>query len=302
LRLSVWLVVNPRAGGGRGSKVVDGLVPLLRRQGIDPIVRICANGNQPAQIARRATAEGADLVVAIGGDGHAAAVAEGVLGSDATLAVMPAGSANDYARVLGVRRFDLDWQARLLARRPTRRVDVIRVEMGDSVRHVLSVSGTGFDAQVAERAMRITWLHGAPRYVMAMLAELPSFTGGRFIITVDGVRREQAAMLVAVAKSSTYGGGMRVAPQADLFSGRLEVCIVGQLSRLNFLRAFPSVFRGTHVNHPAVTMLRAMEVSIEADRAFGVLGDGELLGRLPATFRVEPAALSVVSPLQPVRN
>lgn len=294
--MAVWLVVNPRAGGGRGARVLAGVVPLLRAEGIEPIVHVCADGDEPRLVARRAAEDGADLVVAIGGDGHAAAVAEGVIGTPTTFAVMPAGSANDYARVLGVRRSDLRWHARLLAERPTARVDVIRVDMDGATRHVLSVGGTGFDARVAERALRLTRLRGAPRYVAAMLAELPSFTGGNFSITVDDERREVAAMLIAVANGSTYGGGMRVAPAADLRSGRLEVCVVGQLSRLGFVRAFPSVFRGTHVRHPAVTMLQAREVTISADRPFGVLGDGELLGRLPARFRVLPGVLSVVAP------
>jgi diacylglycerol kinase (ATP) len=293
--LSVWVVVNPRAGGGRGARVNAGLLPLLRRHGIEPTVHVCASGTEPELVARSAVSASADLVVAIGGDGHAAAVAAALVDTDVMLAVVPAGSANDYARALGVRDLKLAELAALIAGRPAQRVDVMRVSTAATTRHVLTVGGTGFDARVAERAMAISRLRGAPRYVAAMLAELPNYVGAGFSLALDGQRRDVPAMLVAVAKGSTYGGGMRVAPSAHLQSGRLEICIVGRLSRLDFLRAFPSVFRGTHVDHPAVTMLSGDEISISADRTLGVVGDGELLGALPATFSVRPRALSVLA-------
>ena len=172
---------------------------------------------------------------------------------------------------------------------------MIRAQTAAGVRHVLMVGGTGFDARVAQRAMEIVRLRGAPRYVAAMLAELPNLSGARFSLAVDGEARVFAAMLVAVANGSTYGGGMRVAPAAHLQSGTLEVCVVGELSRSAFVRAFPRVFRGSHVRHPAVTMLRGTDVAIDADRALGVVGDGELIGTLPARFTVLPRALSVIA-------
>lgn len=293
--MAVWLIVNPRAGGGRGAAVLAGLQPLLEQRGHRPVVHVCASGDEPTALARAAVDAGAELVVAVGGDGHAAAVAEGLLGSTASLAVIPAGSANDYARVLGLRGLGLADLARLLDERPARSVDVIRVSSAAGVRHVLSVGGTGFDAIVAERAMRIGRLRGTPRYVAALLAELPRFAAGRFTLELDGERREMPATLIAVANSSTYGGGMRVAPAASLQSGWLEVCVVGEMSRLEFLRAFPRVFAGAHVKHPRVTMLRAHQVRISADVPRTVLGDGELVGRLPADFQVLPGALSVLA-------
>jgi diacylglycerol kinase (ATP) len=292
----VWLVVNPRAGGGRGARVLAGLLPLLRGEGLHPsVVHVCADGDEPAAVTRAAVADGAEMVVAIGGDGHAAAVADVLVGTDVRLAVVPAGSGNDYARALGVRNRDLRTLARLIAGQRAQPVDVMRVEAAGRTRHVLTVGGAGFDAQVAGRAMDISRLRGAPRYVAAMLAELPHYAPADFAIDVDGKRQELAAMLVAVAKGSTYGGGMRVAPSAHLQSGTLEVCIVGALSRLGFMRAFPSVFRGTHIGHPRVRMLRGEQVTISADRALGVIGDGERLGALPATFTVLPASLAVVA-------
>lgn len=293
--MAVWLVVNPRAGGGRGARVLSALLPHLRTEGIEPMVHVCADGNEPAAVTRQAVDDGAEMIVAIGGDGHAAAVANVLVGSAVTLAVVPAGSANDYARALGVRKRDMRTLARLIARREARPVDVMRAETAGQVRHVLTVGGSGFDAQVAGRAMSIGRLRGSPRYLAAMLAELPHYASADFSIDLDGQQQDVAAMLVAVAKGSTYGGGMRVAPAAHLQSGSLEVCVVEKLSRLQFMGAFPRVFVGRHTSHPRVQMLRGEEVRLSADRALSVIGDGERLGALPATFRVLPAALSVIA-------
>jgi diacylglycerol kinase (ATP) len=292
--LRVALIVNPRAGAGRGGRVLAKAVPLLRVHGREPVVHVCSNGGEPARLARQAVDAGAELVVAVGGDGQAAAVAQGILGTGARLGILPAGSADDFARSLGVPRRDTAAAVALLLHGHCRLIDVVRVEMEDDVRHFLNVGGTGFDAVVARRAERIPLLRGAGRYVLAIGRELPTFRAGRFRLTVDGSTREIDAMMIAVANGPTYGGGMRVAPGARLDSGRLDVCVVGRVSRVGFARAFPSVFAGRHVDHPQVTMLQGREVEITADRQFGLTGDGELIGRLPATFRLLPSVLPVI--------
>jgi diacylglycerol kinase (ATP) len=293
-QLSVALVVNPQAGGGLGRRVLRDALPILRSHGIEPAIHVCTDGTEPTRRTQQAVADGAELVVAVGGDGQAAAVAAGLLGTDAQLGLLPAGSANDFARAVGVPRNDVAAAVRLLIEQRTQRIDVVRVDAPDGVRHFLNVGGTGFDAVVARRAEQIPLLRGAGRYVLAVLSELPTFQAGRFRLTIDGVEHSLEAMMIAIANGSTYGGGMRVAPGALLNSGRLEICIVRRLSRARFLRAFPLVFNGSHVDHPQVTMLHGCRIEIAADREFGVTGDGELIGRLPASFQVLAGVLPVV--------
>lgn len=290
----VVLIVNPVAGGGRGSRVLSAVLPAFSAHGIHPVVHVTANGNEPRHVARAAAEDGADLVVAVGGDGHAAAVAEGLVGSNAVFAVMPAGSADDYARTLGMPRRDVPAAVSAILDGPVEAVDVMRVRTSTGERTFLNVIGTGFDAAVAAAAERITVFRGSGRYVLAILRVLPRFSAASLELTIDGVPHRQRAMMIAIANGPAYGGGMRVAPQASLTSGELEICIVGETSKVQFMRAFPRVFRGTHVDHPAVTMLRGREIEIVADNPLEVIGDGERIGRLPATVRVLPAALSVV--------
>jgi diacylglycerol kinase (ATP) len=290
----VALIVNPTSGGGRGWHVLGQVLPLLRPAGFKPEVLLCMNGVEPAQVARDAVANGHRLVVAVGGDGHAAAVGQGLIGSAAALAVLPAGSANDYARTIRMPVGNVRAAVDAIRERRIEAVDTIRVSTGTGERHFLNVVGTGFDAAVAGREEKIPVLRGAGRYVLALIAELPRFNAATITLDVDGATREMRAMMVAIANGTTYGGGMRVAPAATLTSGRLEVCIVGDLSKPEFLRAFPRVFRGTHVTHPAVTMLSGNEVRIAADRPLRLIGDGEWFGELPATVTVEPRSLRVV--------
>jgi diacylglycerol kinase (ATP) len=288
------LIVNPTSGGGRGWRVLGQAAPLLRKAGLQPEVIMCSNGDEPGLLARQAAEAGHVLVVAVGGDGQAAAVAAGLVGSDTTFALLPAGSANDYARTLGMPRGNVAAAVDAIATGRTARVDTVKVAVAGRERHFLNVIGTGFDAVVAGRAEKIPVLRGTGRYVLALMAELPRFKAATITLDVDGETRELRAMMVAIAKGNSYGGGMRVAPSATLDSGRLEVCVVGEVSKPAFLRAFPRVFRGTHVTHPAVTMLTGREVRLAADRPLRLIGDGEWFGELPATVTVDPGSLTVV--------
>ncbi|MEO6351362.1 MAG: diacylglycerol kinase family protein [Candidatus Limnocylindrales bacterium] len=291
---NIVLIVNPVAGGGRGKRALRDALPILKERGLDPEVHVTASGDEPPHIARAAAAAGADLVVAIGGDGHLAAVGEGLVGTDTPMAVLAAGSANDYARTIDMPRANVRAAVDAILEAQTRRVDVLRVEpAGAPARTFLNVIGTGFDAAVAAAAERITMFRGSGRYVIAIMRVLPRYEASELRLTVDGKPHTQRAMMIAIAKGPAYGGGMRVAPNASLDSGELEVCIVGELSKIAFVRAFPRVFKGTHVTHPAVTMLRGKTIEIDADSSLQLMGDGEKAGTLPAIVSVMPAALWV---------
>jgi diacylglycerol kinase (ATP) len=288
------LIVNPVAGGGRGKRVLGEALETFREAGIVPPVYITAAHGEARDIAAGVARSGADVIVALGGDGHAAAVGEALVGTGVALAVLPAGSANDYARSLRMPRRNVRGAVATIIRGEIRLVDTIRVRNSGAERHFLNVVGTGFDAAVAERAERIPYLRGTGRYVVALARELPRFQAAEIELTIDGERHAQRAMMVAIANGHSYGGGMRIAPEASLDSGWLEVCIVGDVSKAEFVRAFPRVFRGTHVSHPRVTMLRGREVTVAADRPLTLMADGENVGQLPAHVSVAGKALAVV--------
>jgi diacylglycerol kinase (ATP) len=227
------------------------------------------------------------------------AVVNGLLGvTRATeLGVLPVGTGNDLARSLGLPVVAEEaW--RVAIGPSTRRIDVARALNGDGrERWFASAGGIGFDAQVADAmATRRGWQAGRAGYLLTTLAELRRFENRRLTMTLDGESRERQVLLVAIANGAYYGGGMRIAPDAQPDDGLLDLCVVGDISRLTAIRQLPNLYRGTHVRHPAVSMLRARSVLVEGDALTRVHLDGEPFGGLPLEVALEPAALTVAVP------
>jgi diacylglycerol kinase (ATP) len=206
--------------------------------------------------------------------------------------VIPAGGGNDAARSLGLPADDPLAAAGMLTRLHRRPADLATV----GGRAYLNVAGAGFDSEVNRLAnQRLRWARGRPRYVGAVLAELVLGRMASFELALDGQPERLSGWLVAVANGPSYGGGMLVAPRASLADGLLEVVVIGTIGKLEFLRTFPKVFSGRHVDHPAVAVHRAARVDLAADRPLAVYADGEPAGTLPATFEVRPAAVTVLA-------
>ena len=171
----------------------------------------------------------------------------------------------------------------------------MRVTTGAERRHYVNIAGCGFDSEVNEAANAMGRTLGATgTYVAALLKTLSRFSPAGFRIELDDEVVEGPHMLVVVGNAISYGGGMKVTPFASIVDGLLDVCLLEALSKPAFLRAFPRVFRGTHVSHPAVRMHRATRVKVEADRRVMVYADGERVGPAPAVFEVVPEAVPVI--------
>ena len=212
--------------------------------------------------AARAVADGVPTLVVVGGDGMAHLGTNLVATTPTRLLVVAGGTGNDVATNLGLPVNDPAAAVALLEHGTTRAVDAGRVrngELGD--RWFAGVLGAGFDAVVNARAQRMRWPRGQMRYNLAILRELPVFHAIPYAVELDGQRIETRAMLVTVANTTSFGGGMRVSPDADMADGLFDVMIVHELSIPAFLRVFPRVFSGTHVGHPAVEIAPGRPVS-----------------------------------------
>jgi diacylglycerol kinase (ATP) len=256
----------------------------------------------PAELARAAAARGDDLI-ACGGDGVVSVVAGVAADHGRRLAVVPTGSGNDFARVLG---FDL--------RRPLDALRVVAdgagvdrtVDLGRvNGRWYTTVATSGFDSEVSRWARERRRLSGTALYVVAVLRTLAVHRPQRFRLTVGDEAHDVTAWLVAAANGPSYGGGMRIAPEARLDDGCLDVTVVGPVSKPGFVKAFPKVFEGTHLEHPQVQTFRGTTVKVEildgnGDGSPGeTWADGEPAGALPATLEAVPGALVVRAPAPP---
>jgi diacylglycerol kinase (ATP) len=291
--MTVVVVANPTAGRGKAGKLIGRVDAELNALGIEHHVRVSQSAGDLEHLAKRAAEDGAEIVAVLGGDGSVGAAANGLIGTEAALAVLPAGTGDDFAKAIGSGKIAA--ATRLLASPDIRRVDAVKVTAGAQVRLYVNVAGAGFDSEVNEAANTMSVkLGGTGTYLAAILMTLRRFVPARYEIAVDGEPIGLEAMLVVVGNGRSYGGGMKVFPHASITDGVIDVCIVHALSKAAFLRAFPRVFRGTHTDHPKVTMLRGSRVTIEANRRIQVYADGERVGSLPAIFEVCPGALRLV--------
>src|SRR6478672_7710002 len=286
------VIVNPAAGRGRTRKLLPSIE--ARAAAVGAKVAVSMNPDAPGPLAREAAAIGHDLV-ACGGDGLAAAVAGVAADTGRRLAVVPTGAGNDFARGLGYDpKHPLDAFG-ALEHGHDRVVDLGRI----NGRWYTCVTASGFDAEANRWANTVHRLSGTALYVAAVLRTLAVYKPHPFRLTVDGDAHEIKAWLVAVGNGPSYGGGMNIAPAASLDDGRLDVTVVGEMTRLQMLVNFPKVFKGTHTTHPKVTTYRATRVELESlDHAvpMDVYADGERVGPLTASMAAGSGALTVRVP------
>ncbi|MFD7791891.1 diacylglycerol kinase [Streptomyces sp. NPDC059759] len=292
----ITLFVNPTAGRGRGAHAAQPAASAFRAAGFSVRTVFGEDAADGLARARAAVAAGTGALVAVGGDGMANLALQAVAGTDTPFGLIPVGTGNDFARALGLPLRAPAAAARLTAdalkEDRLRAVDLGRVD-GTWFGTVLA---SGFDSRVNDRGNRMRLPVGRFRYDLAMLAELAAFRPFAYRLTLDGGEtREIEATLVAVGNGSSYGGGMRICPGADLGDGLFDVTVVGNCGRATLLTVFPKVYRGTHVDHPVVTVHRAARVELVAAGVTGY-ADGEPLGALPLTAECIPGAVRVALP------
>lgn len=292
----VTLVVNPSSGKGRAQELLPHVAGRLRDGGLDLTIQLSRDYAE-ARALIDAAAAGGGVVAVMGGDGmmHLGlnAVAEQYASGDETvaLAMIPAGTGNDLCRGLGLPPGDAIGATQLIVSGRPSLVDVMEV----AGRRIGTVLATGFDALVNRRANALAYPKGSMRYPIATLAELRVFSPLRYQLVIDGEPRDLDAMLVAVANTSCYGGGIQIAPDADPRDGRLDLTIIHPVGRFRLLRLLPKLYTGDFVSDPCVERLHATEVQVDGP-GLVAFGDGELLGATPLTARIAPAALPVFTP------
>ena len=284
------VIVNPSAGGGRARKVLPELEGALRARGLDYRLVLTTSPDHGREEALGAAAAG-QIPVVMSGDGLIGQIGGALAGAEVPMGVIPGGRGNDLARVLGIPT-EIPGAVELLAAGPTRTIDVGEV----NERRFLGIASCGFDSDANRIANQARLVKGRLVYVYAALRALAAWRPARFELLLDGEPHSFTGYSVAVANNKAFGGGMFIAPDAELDDARLDVVWTGQVGKLRFLVNLPKVFKGSHVDNDEVTVLRAAEVQISADRPFAVYADGEHLVDLPATIRVLPRALTVIAP------
>lgn len=239
-------------------------------------------------LAAHAVAEG-QTVVSLGGDGLAGRLAGALAGTDGVLAVLPGGRGNDFARALGLPK-DPVAACAAVTDGVLRRVDVADV----NGQPFATIATVGFDSVANRIANDARFVRGTVVYMYAATRAMVSWKPATFTLDHDDTTSTVTGWSVVAANTSCYGGGMRIAPTAQLDDGALEVVTIGSIGKGRFLRALPKVFSGQHVTEPGVEVRSVHRLRVAADRPFTMYADGEPIGDLPVTITVRPHALQVL--------
>jgi diacylglycerol kinase (ATP) len=284
----MWaLVINPVAGQGKGASIGTHVAGYLNSHGIKYEIIIGRDGIDQADSLQRFLYRNRDCsgVIAVGGDGLLHLVLQKITPAQVPLAMIPAGTGNDFVRTLGWSIDDVDAILEAILSTKPSSVDLGLVD-GEWFAAILS---TGFDSIVNEKANAMSWPKGPMKYNAAIAIELPRFKPHHYEIVLDDRTISTQAMLIAVSNGRSYGGGMLVCPQADVSDGYFDVMVLHPVSKLEFIKVFPRVFKGTHITHPAVEIVRSKSVKITADAV--AYADGERIGQLPVSAQCIPGAL-----------
>ncbi len=243
----------------------------------------------------KAAAEAGEIPVVMSGDGLVGAIGGALAQTTATMGIIPGGRGNDLARVLGIPKEPSESVA-VLAEGNVREIDVGEA----NGRRFLCIASCGFDSDANRIANEATFIRGNLVYAYAAFRTLAAWKPASFRVVLDGGEPlEFAGYSVAVGNSQAYGGGMFIAPHAQLDDGLLDVITVSDVSKLRYIRGLPKVFKGEHLENEEVREMRGATVEISADRDFAVYADGEHLTDLPATIRTLERALRVIAPAPP---
>lgn len=284
-------IVNPTAGKGAGARLVREVAGHLATAGVSADVVATPAPGEAARLASAAVEDGYEVVIAVGGDGTANEVANGLVGTDVALALYPIGAGNDFARALGYPRKRRRLPAFLASARK-RRIDV-----GDvNGRVFLNAAGVGIDGHVAERIVASTRVVGpALGYFVGALVSIATYRPRQMRIVIDGTVRTGPHLLVVAANGTHFGSGMHVAPNAKLDDGLFDIVVGTDLGRWAELVALGKLYRGTHVDGRTVLGFRAPSLDVQLEEPLPMEADGEASRAEALRVRMRPRALTVLA-------
>jgi len=284
------LLVNPSSARGKTLKLLPRIEQELDARRIPFRVERTRGLDDGVERALRAV-ESSEVPVVVSGDGLVGAIGGAMAGSETPLGLIPGGRGNDLARVLGIPTDPIEAVA-VLAAGESRRIDVGEA----NGKRFLGIVSVGFDSECNRLANEVNFIRSNLVYVYSLFRTLLAWKPARFTIRVGDERTRTSGYSISVANNSTFGGGMRIAPDAELDDGFFDVVTIGEVGKLRFVGNLRKVFRGTHIDEDQVRVFRASRLEITSSRAFPVYADGEHLTDLPVSVRVLPRALSVLVP------
>ncbi|HKO39561.1 MAG TPA: diacylglycerol kinase family protein [Solirubrobacterales bacterium] len=288
--MPLTLIVNPSSAGGRSLRLLPRVEAALDARRAVFRVEKTRSLEHGVELALRAIELG-EVPVVVSGDGLLGAVGGAMAGSVTPLGLIPGGRGNDLARALGIPSDPEDAVDVVLAGH-SRTIDVGEA----NGRRFLGIVSVGFDSECNRLANETSFIRGNWVYAYSMIRTLIGWKPARFTLAVGDERRRISGYFVDVANNSVYGGGMYIAPDAELDDGEFDVVSIGEGGKLSFLLGLRDVLKGEHLDKEEVSVFRTSRLELDASRPFPVYADGDHLTDLPVSLRVLPRCLSILVP------
>ncbi|MCL6471624.1 MAG: diacylglycerol kinase family lipid kinase [Firmicutes bacterium] len=290
-RTGVYLIANPTAGQGRAKRIAVAAYEEFSCRGYPAELQFTAQLGHGIDIAHRAYQDGYRLVVAVGGDGTIAEVANGIAGTGTIMGVIPGGTANDFVKETGL-PLNLRSAVDVIIRGKTRRIDLGKTDTG---RYFLNVAGIGFDAAVIENLdLRLKYWLKDTAYVVAAIKTLMFYKPPLLKIKADGNQYEGS--FAVIGNTRYYGGIFKVTPKAATDDGYLDLCIFSKTQKASLYKYLAGAIGQFHLRFRDVSYLQVKKIEVKSAETIPVQADGDIIGVTPIEFEVAPGVLEVIVP------
>jgi diacylglycerol kinase (ATP) len=290
--MKILVIINPAAGNGKALRLLPNMKRWLSQSSHDFIYEISNTPDEMRSKIVNASGRGIDAILLSGGDGTVHQALPAIAQTGRPFGYLPCGRGNDFARNIGLPA-DLKSNCSFLSTPSFRKLDLASINQKTPF---VAVAYVGFDGEVNRLANdHQGYFGGTLGYIICVLKALKNFKPFEVEITIDDQTWRERVMMVSVANAPFYGGGMKIAPQAMMDDGVLDICIVKEISKLELLRQFPKVFKGTHVTHPRIMMATGKKIKITSDEDRELFADGEPAGRLPAECTIGSRTIRVLA-------
>lgn len=304
-KVAAAVVVNPASANGKTGKQWPEMAAVMEQEGLSFVHTFTEQPDHATEITRSYLKEGYELIVSVGGDGTANEVVNGffeneqLINKNASASFISTGTGRDLARTINIPA-DTKAAVRQIINSKPRKIDLGRVNFinnqgSEEDRFFINIAGLGLDGETACRVNRTSKaLGGFVSFLWGTVVTLALYKNKNMAITVDGqLICDEPITIVVIGNGRYFGGGMFVAPHAEINDGLFDVIILRNLSKPNLLMNLPRVYGGTHLSHPRISSLRGTEVSITSTGEALLELDGEQIGQAPARFKLVPQALYI---------
>lgn len=285
--------INPSSAGGRALEARQTIESCFSGAGLRYKIHITKSLDDMIETIRAHIPTDYTNFVGIGGDGTAHYLVNELADTDKKVGLIPMGSGNDIALNLGI-PLEVGESCNVIAAGKSKKLDLGVI---NDKYYYLCIAGSGFDSQVNDLANNTRFpIKGPSKYTYSVYKTLITFRSKKFTFSYNGQVQDLYGMMVTAANMPSYGGGMKIAPEASPESGVFDVCIIKKMSKLHFIQVFPKVYEGKHVDDPNVEIFRTDQLTLDSEYDFSVFADGEYICKLPATFKIAPGKIDFLVP------